>query len=77
MQFNDMRILVGKRGDVSTGGLKFCPYDMGSVEVMSEGTMNEKTLLFTRYALLPAGFRPEIFYFTFAINSGFGDGSWL
>lgn len=77
MAFNDMRILVGKRGDVNTTGLKFCPYDMGSVEVMSEATMNKKIQLFTRYALLPAGFRPEIMYFTFCINSGFGDGSWL
>ncbi|BAV39265.1 hypothetical protein BPT24_139 [Tenacibaculum phage pT24] len=76
MDWTDTRVLIGRKGNESDSGLKFMPYDLVStVTTIPEGTMSIKFLVASRYALLPAGFHPELNYLTIALETGFG--SWI
>ncbi len=75
MDWNDTRVLIGRKGNANDSGLKFMPYDLVStVSTVPEGTMGLKFLVASRYALLPAGFHPEVNYLTIALESDFGQG---
>ena len=71
MSANDNRILVGRRGQDVEPGIKFMPYAMAeSVSIIPEGTMGYKTLLSSRYALVPLGINPEVNYMTIFVRLG-------
>jgi hypothetical protein len=73
MQFNDNRILVGRKGDEMSPGLKLFVYTLGeSVEAIDTKSMAPKVLVSSRYALVPCGFHPETQYFTFAVKNLYG-----
>jgi hypothetical protein len=73
MQYNDNRILVGRKGGDDEPGLKFMPYMMAeSIQTISEGTMSPKIAVKSRYALVEAGFQPETMYFTFYVQIPLG-----
>ena len=73
MTWNDTRVCVGRKGDGNSPGLVFMPYILAdSVSITAEGTMAPKMLVNSRYALVEAGFYPELQYYTFAINNEFG-----
>lgn len=76
MSPTDNRILVGRRGGEADPGLKFFTYDIDTRTVPSEATMDTKHLASTRYAILPAGYNPELQYLTFCVQNDFGDGIW-
>ena len=69
MQYNDTRVLVGRKGGDDEPGLKFMPYMMAeSIQTISEGTMSPKIAVKSRYALVEAGFNPESLYLTFYVS---------
>ena len=66
--FNDVEILVGRKGDGNGPGLVFMPYLMAeSVQTIVEGTMAPKVAVKSRYALVEAGFHPGTQYENFTI----------
>jgi hypothetical protein len=70
MEYNDTRILVGRKGADEEPGLKFMPYLMAeSIQTIAEGTMAPKIAVKSRYALVEAGFHPETQYLTFIVNT--------
>ena len=73
MTWDDTRICVGRKGDGNSPGVIFMPYILAdTVSITAEGTMAPKMLVNSRYALVDAGFYPELQYFTFAVNNDFG-----
>ena len=67
--FNDLTICVGRKGDGNSPGLVFMPYLMAeSVETIAEGTMAPKIAVKSRFALVDAGFNPELMYYTMNFN---------
>jgi hypothetical protein len=63
-------ILVGRKGDGNGSGLVFMPYLMAeSVQTIAEGTMAPKIAVKSRFALVEAGFHPELNYEKFAIEN--------
>jgi len=71
MSWNDNRMLIGRKGDANSPGLVFMPYLMAeSVQTIAEGTMAPKIAVKSRYALVEAGFFPQIYYLTIGINFG-------
>ena len=69
MNYNDTRVLVGRKGGDDEPGLKFMPYMMAeSIQTISEGTMSPKIAVKSRYALVEAGMLPETMYLTFAVQ---------
>ena len=69
--FNDYTICVGRKGDGNSPGLVFMPYLMAeSVETIAEGTMAPKIAVKSRFALVDAGFNPELMYYTMNFNFG-------
>jgi hypothetical protein len=69
VDFNDMAVLVGRKGDGNGPGLVFMPYLMAeSVQAIVEGTMAPKVAVKSRYALVEAGFHPGTQYETFSIG---------
>lgn len=63
--FNDVRIVVGRKGDGNSPGLVFMPYLMAeSVETIAEGTMAPKIAVKSRFDLVDAGFHPQTMYYT-------------
>ena len=74
--FNDYTVAVGRKGDGNSPGLVFMPYLMAeSVETIAEGTMAPKIAVKSRFALVDAGFNPELMYYT--MNFTFGGGAQL
>ena len=72
--FNDYTIAVGRKGDGNSPGLVFMPYLMAeSVETIAEGTMAPKIAIKSRFALVDAGFNPELMYYT--MNFSFTGGA--
>ena len=62
-------ILVGRKGDGNGSGLVFMPYLMAeSVQTIAEGTMAPKVAVKSRYALVEAGFHPELNYQKFDVS---------
>ena len=77
MNYDDTRILVGRKGADEEPGLKFMPYLMAeSIQTIAEGTMSPKIAVKSRYALVEAGFHPETQYFTLLVNLKDGDAIW-
>lgn len=73
MGFNDNRILVGRKGDEQSPGLKAFIYSLAeSISTISETSMAPKVCVTSRYALVPCGWYPEAQYLTFAVNNEFG-----
>jgi hypothetical protein len=71
MAWTDTRICIGRKGDANSPGLVFMPYLMAeSVQTIAEGTMAPKIAVKSRYALVEAGFFPQIYYITLGINFG-------
>jgi hypothetical protein len=71
MSWTDTRICIGRKGDANSPGLVFMPYLMAeSVQTIAEGTMAPKIAVKSRYALVEAGFFPQIYYITMCINFG-------
>jgi len=77
MEYNDTRVVVGRKGADEEPGLKFMPYLMAeSIQTIAEGTMAPKIAVKSRYALVEAGFHPQTQYLTFVVNT-FTSGSTL
>jgi len=71
MSWTDTRICIGRKGDANSPGLVFMPYLMAeSVQTIAEGTMAPKIAVKSRYALVEAGFFPQIYYLTIGVNFG-------
>ena len=69
MQWNDRRVLVGRKGADEEPGLKFMPYLMAeSIQTIAEGTMAPKIAVKSRYALVEAGFHPQTQYCTIYVD---------
>ena len=67
--FGDGNVLVGRKGDGNSSGLVFMPYLMAeSVQTIAEGTMAPKVAVKSRFALVEAGFHPELNYQTFKVD---------
>jgi len=73
MDWDDTRVCVGRKGNGNEPGVIFMPYILAdTVSITAEGTMAPKMLVNSRYAIVEAGFYPELQYITFAINNEFG-----
>ena len=71
MNFNDTRVLVGRKGADDEPGLKFMPYMMAeSLQTIAEGTMSPKIAVKSRFALVEAGQLPQTQYYTLYFNLG-------
>jgi hypothetical protein len=69
-QADNGEILVGRKGDGNGSGLVFMPYLMAeSVQTIAEGTMAPKVAVKSRYALVEAGFHPELNYQKFTVSA--------
>jgi hypothetical protein len=69
MSWTDTRMCIGRKGDANSPGLVFMPYLMAeSVQTIAEGTMAPKIAVKSRYALVEAGFFPQIYYLTMGIK---------
>lgn len=70
IDFNDPRILLGRRGNDTDPGAKFLAYDLAaSRQTIAEGTMAEKIRVWSRFKISDVGFYPETNYYTLlAIN---------
>ena len=68
LNWNENKIVVGRKGDGNGPGVVFMPYLMAeSVQTIAEGTMAPKVAVKSRFALVDAGFHPETQYVTFAV----------
>jgi hypothetical protein len=69
MSWQDTRMVIGRKGDANSPGLVFMPYLMAeSVQTIAEGTMAPKIAVKSRYALVEAGFFPQIYYITIGVK---------
>lgn len=65
IDFNDPRILFGRRGNDTDSGAKFLGYDLASSrQTIAENTMAEKIRVWSRFAIADIGFYPELNYYT-------------
>jgi hypothetical protein len=70
MHWNDTRVCVGRKGNGNEPGVIFMPYILAdTVTITAEGTMSPKMLVNSRFAIVDAGFYPELQYYTFCINT--------
>ena len=73
LDWADMNISVGRKGDGNGPGLVFMPYLMAeSVQAIAEGTMAPKIAVKSRFALVEAGFHAETQYVTFKLDLATG-----
>lgn len=73
INFNDPRVLMGRRGDDTDPGAKFLAYDLAaSRQTIAEQTMAEKIRVWSRYNMVDIGFYPELNYFTFVAINEYG-----
>jgi hypothetical protein len=73
MQYDDTRVLVGRKGASDEPGIVFAPYLMAeSVKLITEGTGAPKVIIKSRYALVDAGFHPETQYMTLYFKTSTG-----
>jgi hypothetical protein len=69
MDWDDTRVLVGRKGAETEPGLKFVPYVLAeSVEIIAESTMAPRIEMYSRYDLVEVGHHPETQYFTFFVK---------
>ena len=65
IDFNDPRILFGRRGNDTDPGSKFIAYDLASSrQTIAEQNMSDKIRVWSRFAIADIGFYPELNYFT-------------
>lgn len=70
MNWDDTRVLVGRKSDGKTPGVVFMPYILcDTVQTVVEGTMAPKLLVNSRFAIVSAGFHPEQNYLTFLVDN--------
>ena len=70
MSGSDCRVLVGRKGAKDEPGCHFCPYIIAeSYRTIAEATMAPKLMVKSRYALIDAGFFPEVQYVTFVVDA--------
>jgi hypothetical protein len=70
MNWEDTRVLVGRKGDANSPGLVFMPYILADqVSITAEGTMAPKMLINSRFAIAEIGFFPESMYFAFVVHT--------
>lgn len=70
MQWDDNRVLVGRKGDGQTPGVIFAPYILAdTVQIVAEGTMAPKLLTNSRFSIIDFGFHPEQQYFEFLVDA--------
>lgn len=70
MGWNDTRVCVGRKGNGNEPGVIFMPYILAdTVSITAEGTMAPKMLVNSRFAIVDAGFYPELQYYTFCIKT--------
>jgi len=73
VQFDDPRILVGRRGTDSDAGAKFLAYDLASSRQTIEPTMMaEKIRVWSRFQLADVGFYPELNYYCMVAINNYG-----
>lgn len=73
MAWDDTRICVGRKGGPKEPGLIFMPYILADqVSIVAEGTMAQKMLVNSRFAIVPVGWYPEASYYTFGVYSSIG-----
>lgn len=73
MNWDDTRVLVGRKSDGKTPGVVFMPYIIcDTVQTIVEGTMAPKLLVNSRFSVVSAGFHPEQSYFCFMVDSNDG-----
>ena len=73
MEYEDTRVLVGRKGASDEPGIVFCPYLMAeSVKLITEGTGAPKVIIKSRYALVDAGWHPETQYLTLYVKTNPG-----
>lgn len=73
MEYEDTRVLIGRKGASDEPGIVFAPYLMAeSVKLITEGTGAPKVIIKSRYALVDAGWHPETQYVTLYIKTNPG-----
>lgn len=71
MALTDNRVVLGRKGGDNEPGIKFMPYLIAeSVRIIAENTMAPKIQATSRYALVEAGFNPQLYYYTFFVHTG-------
>lgn len=69
MDINANEVLIGRRTDGNRPGVIFMPYILcETVSIIAEGTMSNKMLMNSRYAVAEIGFYPEQQYYAFRIT---------
>ena len=65
INFDDPRILFGRRGNDTDPGSKFLAYDLAaSRQIVAEQNMAEKIRVWSRFQIADIGFYPELNYYT-------------
>ena len=73
MNWDDTRVLVGRKATGKTPGVVFMPYILSdTIRIVAEGTMAPKMLTNSRFAIVDAGFHPEFNYLCFAVDADGG-----
>lgn len=73
MNWDDTRICIGRKGGAKEPGLVFMPYILADqVSIVAEGTMAQKMLVNSRFAIVPVGWYPEANYLTICVHSESG-----
>jgi len=73
MQFEDTRILIGRKGAADEPGVVFAPYLLAeSVKLITEGTGAPKVIIKSRYALVDAGWHPQTQYICLYVKTSAG-----
>lgn len=73
IDFNDPRILMGRRGNDTDPGSKFLAYDLAaSRQTIAQDTMAEKIRVWSRFEIADIGFYPELNYYTFVAINEYG-----
>lgn len=73
LPFGDEVITIFRKTNGKEPGLVFMPYILAdTVSIVSEGTMAQKMLCNSRYAIVPVGFYPEASFFSFVVDSDYG-----
>jgi hypothetical protein len=72
IDFNDPRILMGRRGNDTDPGSKFLAYDLAaSRQTLNPDTMAEKIRVWSRFEIADVGFYPELNYATIVVKNDF------
>ena len=70
LPFGDEVVTIFRKTNGKEPGLVFMPYILAdTISIVSEGTMAQKMLCNSRYAIVPVGFYPEASFFSFVVDS--------